>query len=914
MFGKFATKIFGSRNQRNLKRMGRMVDLINSAEEQIAGLDDGELAAKTDEFRRRSGEGESPEDLMSEVFAVVRETARRTLDMRHFDVQLIGGMVLYEGKIAEMRTGEGKTLVATLPAYLTAVCGGTVHVVTVNDYLAARDADWMGKIYKFLGLTVGVIVSGQDPESKRSAYACDIVYGTNNEYGFDYLRDNMAFGIEDRVQRSLDFAIVDEVDSILVDEARTPLIISGSTEDSTDLYVKINQIIPRLVRQHEEEGPGDFSVDEKNKQVFLTEDGHESTETLLLEAGLLDEGSSLYDVGNISLVHHLYAALRAHSLFQRDVDYIVRDRQIVIIDEFTGRMMAGRRWGEGLHQAVEAKEGVPIQHENQTLAAITFQNLFRLYDKLSGMTGTADTEAVEFQQIYGLEVMVIPTNMLMIRDDQPDLVYRTQGEKFKAICSGIEHCRDKQQPVLVGTASIETSEYLSGILRQSGIDHEVLNAKHHEQEARIIAQAGRPGAVTIATNMAGRGTDIVLGGNLEMELSDLDEGQEADRASIREKWQQRHEQVVKAGGLHVLGTERNESRRVDNQLRGRCGRQGDPGSSRYYLSMEDNLMRIFGSERVSGLMEKMGMEEGEAIEHSWVTRAIENSQKKVEGRNFDTRKQLLEYDDVANEQRKVIYEQRNRLMEVDDISDTIGMARTEVVNELIDVHLPPESLEEQWDIPSLEKEVEARFGLAMPVGQWLAEDDALHEETLRQRIESEVISAYEQKAAGVGEEVIRHLEKAIMLRVLDEQWKDHLAQMDHLRQGIGLRGYAQKNPKQEYKREAFGMFTEVLDRVKNETIGILSKIQIQTSAEVEELEVQRRRQGVDGREYLHPSATAEPLPTPHPEHQPNALAPQSGQAAAVTTQPFVRSGPKVGRNAPCPCGSGKKYKHCHGKL
>ena len=914
MFGKFATKIFGSRNQRNLKRMGRMVDLINSAEEQIAGLDDGELAAKTDEFRRRSGEGESPEDLMSEVFAVVRETARRTLDMRHFDVQLIGGMVLYEGKIAEMRTGEGKTLVATLPAYLTAVCGGTVHVVTVNDYLAARDADWMGKIYKFLGLTVGVIVSGQDPESKRSAYACDIVYGTNNEYGFDYLRDNMAFGIEDRVQRSLDFAIVDEVDSILVDEARTPLIISGSTEDSTDLYVKINQIIPRLVRQHEEEGPGDFSVDEKNKQVFLTEDGHESTETLLLEAGLLDEGSSLYDVGNISLVHHLYAALRAHSLFQRDVDYIVRDRQIVIIDEFTGRMMAGRRWGEGLHQAVEAKEGVPIQHENQTLAAITFQNLFRLYDKLSGMTGTADTEAVEFQQIYGLEVMVIPTNMLMIRDDQPDLVYRTQGEKFKAICSGIEHCRDKQQPVLVGTASIETSEYLSGILRQSGIDHEVLNAKHHEQEAGIIAQAGRPGAVTIATNMAGRGTDIVLGGNLEMELSDLDEGREADRASIREQWQQRHEQVVKAGGLHVLGTERNESRRVDNQLRGRCGRQGDPGSSRYYLSMEDNLMRIFGSERVSGLMEKMGMEEGEAIEHSWVTRAIENSQKKVEGRNFDTRKQLLEYDDVANEQRKVIYEQRNRLMEVDDISDTIGMARTEVVNELIDVHLPPESLEEQWDIPSLEKEVEARFGLAMPVGQWLAEDDALHEETLRQRIESEVISAYEQKAAGVGEEVIRHLEKAIMLRVLDEQWKDHLAQMDHLRQGIGLRGYAQKNPKQEYKREAFGMFTEVLDRVKNETIGILSKIQIQTSAEVEELEVQRRRQGVDGREYLHPSATAEPLPTPHPEHQPNALAPQSGQAAAVATQPFVRSGPKVGRNAPCPCGSGKKYKHCHGKL
>ena len=911
MFGKFATKIFGSRNQRNLKRMSRMVDQINSLEEQIAGLDDSALTAKTDEFRRRAGEGESPEDLMSEVFAVVRETARRTLDMRHFDVQLIGGMVLYEGKIAEMRTGEGKTLVATLPAYLTAVCGGTVHVVTVNDYLAARDADWMGKIYQFLGLTVGVIVSGQDPESKRSAYACDIVYGTNNEYGFDYLRDNMAFGIEDRVQRSRNFAIVDEVDSILVDEARTPLIISGSADDSTDLYVKINHIIPKLVRQHEEEGPGDFSVDEKNKQVFLTEDGHESAEAMLLESGLLNEGSSLYDVGNISLVHHLYAALRAHSLFQRDVDYIVRDRQIVIIDEFTGRMMTGRRWGEGLHQAVEAKEGVPIQQENQTLAAITFQNLFRLYDKLSGMTGTADTEAVEFQQIYGLEVMVIPTNMAMIRDDQPDLVYRTQSEKFSAILSGIEHCRDKQQPVLVGTASIETSEYLSGILRQSGIDHEVLNAKHHEREAGIIAQAGRPGAITIATNMAGRGTDIVLGGNLDMELADLGEGQKAEQASIREQWQQRHKEVVDAGGLHVLGTERNESRRVDNQLRGRCGRQGDPGSSRYYLSMEDNLMRIFGSERVAGLMEKLGMEEGEAIEHSWVTRAIENSQKKVEGRNFDTRKQLLEYDDVANEQRKVIYEQRNRLMEMDDISDTVGMARTEVVNELIDVHLPPESLEEQWDVPSLETDVEARFGLTMPISQWLAEDDALHEETLRERIESEVIGAYEQKAAGVGEEVIRHLEKAVMLRVLDEQWKDHLAQMDHLRQGIGLRGYAQKNPKQEYKREAFEMFTDVLERVKNETIGILSKIQIQTSAEVEELEVQRRRQSTGGREYLHPEITTEPLPAPESGDQPNVLSPESTAAA---TQPFVRGGPKVGRNALCPCGSGKKYKHCHGKL
>ena len=919
MFSNVATKVFGSRNQRMLKRMGRSVGEINAFEQAMSALGDDQLAAKTEEFRQRAVAGETPEALMAEVFAVVRETAKRVLDMRHFDVQLVGGMVLYDGKIAEMRTGEGKTLVATLPAYLTAVYGQTVHVVTVNDYLAARDAEWMGKIYRFLGLTVGVIVSGQDPAAKREAYACDIVYGTNNEYGFDYLRDNMAFAAEDRVQRALDFAIVDEVDSILIDEARTPLIISGPSEDSTDLYVKINTVIPRLERQHEEDGPGDFSVDEKNRQVFLSEQGHENAEALLVEAGLLDADSSLYDVGNISLVHHLYAGLRAHSLFQRDVDYIVRDRQIVIIDEFTGRMMPGRRWSEGLHQAVEAKEGVPIQQENQTLAAITFQNLFRLYGKLSGMTGTADTEAVEFQQIYELEVVVIPPNMEMIRDDLPDLVYRTQEEKFNAILDGIKDCREAKQPVLVGTASIESSEYVAGLLEKEKIEHAVLNAKHHESEAKIIAQAGQPGAVTIATNMAGRGTDIVLGGNLDLELTELGNAPEVEQAKAREDWQKRHDQVVAAGGLHVLGTERNESRRVDNQLRGRGGRQGDPGSSRFFLSMEDNLMRIFGSERVAGLMEKLGMEDGEAIEHSWVTRAIENSQKKVEGRNFVIRKQLLEYDDVANEQRKVIYEQRNRLMEVDDISETVDMARSEVVNEVIDVHVPPESLEEQWDIKGLESDLQTNFGLSMPVTEWLDKDNDLHEESLRRRVADEISTAYNQKGDSVGEPVMRHLEKAVMLRVLDEQWKEHLAQMDHLRQGIGLRGYAQKNPKQEYKREAFEMFTDVLNRVKHETISILSKVQIQTEAEVEQLEVQRREQDNRAREYLHPDAALE-QPQAGTDVPAQAAASLAGSgalpdaAADQAVQPFVRSQPKVGRNAPCPCGSGKKYKHCHGKL
>ena len=923
MFSKVATKIFGSRNQRLLRKMITLADKINAVESSLEALSDEDLKAKTGEFRERSAAGEGLQELLVEAFAVVREAGRRTLKMRHFDVQLIGGIVLNDGKIAEMRTGEGKTLVATLPAYLNAVCGNTVHVVTVNDYLAQRDADWMGQIYGYLGLSVGVVLSGQDNATKRAAYACDIVYGTNNEFGFDYLRDNMAFSAEDRVQRSLDFAVVDEVDSILVDEARTPLIISGPAEDSSELYTRIDKIIPVLERQapsegsndgeEEEEGPGDFSVDEKTRQVSLTEAGHENAERLLCEAGLLDENSSLYDVGNISLMHHLYAGLRAHSLFQRDVDYIVRDGQIVIIDEFSGRMMPGRRWSEGLHQAVEAKEGVAIQHENQTLASITFQNLFRLYDRLSGMTGTADTESVEFQQIYGLEVVVIPTNQPMIREDLSDLVYRTQKEKFEAIIEDIKACRSRNQPVLVGTASIETSEYLSGLLNKEKVDHEVLNAKQHDREAQIIAQAGKPAAVTIATNMAGRGTDIVLGGNVAMELEALNDDQAERTKLIETEWQGRHQQVVEAGGLYVLGTERNESRRVDNQLRGRCGRQGDPGGSRFYLSLEDNLLRIFGSSRVSGLMEKLGMEEGEAIEHSWVTRAIENSQKKVEGRNFDIRKQLLEYDDVANEQRKVVYDQRNTLMATDDISGTVTLAREEVIAEIIDRSIPPESLEEQWEVSELQQDLQTHFGIALPVAEWLKADDSLHEETLRGKISGEITKTYEEKTTAVGEPVMRHLEKAVMLKTLDEQWKEHLAQMDHLRQGIGLRGYAQKNPKQEYKREAFEMFSAMLNQVKNDVVGLLAKVQVQTESEVTDLEERQRQQGDQNRQYLHPNSPAPALAEGAAGPGQGVDTGSAGPAADVS-QPFVRSTVKVGRNEPCPCGSGKKYKQCHGKL
>ena len=906
MIGNILTKVFGSRNDRQVKKLGKLVEQINALEAEYEKLSDADLQAKTGEFRQRAADGESADKLLPQTFAVVREASKRALGMRHFDVQLIGGMVLDSGKIAEMRTGEGKTLVATLAAYHNAVLGKSVHVITVNDYLARRDAEWMGRIYEFLGLSVGVILSGQDPATKKAAYASDIVYGTNNEYGFDYLRDNMAFTAEDRAQGQLDFAIVDEVDSILIDEARTPLIISGPAEESTDLYNKINKLVPQLTRQLEEEGEGDYHVDEKAKQVFLTEQGNETAEALLSEAGLLAEGSSLYDVSNISQLHHMNAALRAHVLFQKDVDYIVKNDKIVIIDEFTGRMMEGRRWSEGLHQAVEAKEGVTIQQENQTLASITFQNYFRLYGKLSGMTGTADTEAPEFQQIYGLEVVVIPTHRDMVRDDQPDLVYRTAQEKFAAIIEAVKDCVTREQPVLVGTASIETSEYLSAQLKNASIPHQVLNAKHHESEAQIIAEAGRPGAVTIATNMAGRGTDIVLGGNLEIELSQAEEG--ADEQGVRDAWQHRHERVLEAGGLHVLGTERNESRRVDNQLRGRSGRQGDAGSSRFYLSMEDSLMRIFGSERVSGLMQKLGMEEGEAIEHPWVTRAIENSQKKVEGRNFDIRKQLLEYDDVANEQRKVVYAQRDDLMNVDDISEHIESMREEVVNSVIDTHLPPESIEEQWDIPELENALTAEFGITAPVAEWLKQDDSLHEESLRRKVLDTIREAYETKEKTLGDEVIRHLEKAVMLRVLDDQWKEHLANMDHLRQGIGLRGYAQKNPKQEYKRESFEMFTEMLARVRHDVVTILSKIQIQAESQVQSFEEEQRRD-TSKMEFLHEEAeaTVEEENTGGIELKPSGPPPEP-------VQTFVRDGRKIGRNEPCPCGSGKKFKQCHGKL
>ena len=906
-------KVFGDRNTRMLKKMNKTVEIINGLEDELQALDDAGLQAKTPELRGRIQAGETVQDILPLAFAVVREASRRTLGLRHFDVQLIGGMVLNGGKIAEMKTGEGKTLMATLPAYLNAVAGSSVHVVTVNDYLASRDAEWMGKLYNFLGLSVGVIMSGQGPEKKRAAYQSNIVYGTNNEFGFDYLRDNMAFSGDDRFQNGLGFAVVDEVDSILIDEARTPLIISGPAEGSNELYQKINQVVPQLVLQQEEEGPGDFSVDEKSRQISMTEEGHENAESLLIAAGLLEEGSSLYETGNISLMHHVYAALRAHNLFKKDVDYIVRDNQIVIIDEFTGRMMAGRRWSDGLHQAVEAKEGVDIQQENQTLASITFQNYFRLYDKLAGMTGTADTEAPEFLQIYSLEVVILPTNQPMIRKDQADLVYRTAKEKYDAIVEAIQDCVSKGQPVLVGTASIDSSEYLSSILKQKSIDHEVLNAKQHEREAEIVAEAGRPSRITIATNMAGRGTDIVLGGNLDLELSRLAED---EHESARAAWKERHQKVLDAGGLHVLGTERNESRRVDNQLRGRCGRQGDPGSSGFYLSLEDNLMRIFGSDRIATLMQKLGMEEGEAIEHPWVTRAIENAQKKVEGHNFDIRKQLLEYDDVANEQRKVIYQQRNMLMETEDISEFIRHNRAEVVDVVISRSVAPQSLEEQWDVPALEKDMKGEFGLEAPVQQWLDEDESLHEESLRKKLSESVEAMIQEKEDRVGPEAMRHFEKAIMLRILDDQWKEHLASMDHLRQGIGLRGYAQKNPKQEYKREAFEMFTQLLEDVKYTVSTTLARLHIPTEEEMVAMQEQQRQlQQEQEMNFIHPenSDQVETQERQAAEEQAKNRGVQR-QKQMPLQQTVVRQGKKVGRNDPCPCGSGKKYKQCHGKI
>jgi len=908
MASNFLNKIFGSRNARLIKRLDKVVAKITSMEAEVEPLSDEELRAKTDEFRERVANGTSINDLLPEAFAVVREAGKRALNMRHFDVQLIGGMVLNDGKIAEMRTGEGKTLVATLAVYLNALSGKGVHLVTVNDYLAKRDAEWMGKLYNFLGLSVGVILSGQDAEQKREAYAADITYGTNNEFGFDYLRDNMAFSTEDKVQRDLHFAIVDEVDSILIDEARTPLIISGPAEDSSELYEKINAIAPKLVPQageklEEGEEEGDYYLEEKSKQVFLTELGHQHVEEFLVEVGLLDEDESLYDAANIKLMHHATAALRAHTLFQRNVDYIVKDNEVIIVDEFTGRTMPGRRWSDGLHQAVEAKEGVQVQNENQTLAAITFQNFFRLYDKLAGMTGTADTEAFEFQQIYSLEVIVIPTSKAVARKDHADLVFLTPEEKFAAIVEDVKDCRERQQPVLVGTASIETSEYLSDLLDKQNIKHNVLNAKFHQKEAQIIAQAGVPGAITIATNMAGRGTDIVLGGNLEVELAEAGDISEDKRQQMTADWQKHHDTVLAAGGLHVVGTERHESRRVDNQLRGRSGRQGDPGSSRFYLSLKDNLMRIFASDRVSGLMQKLGMEKGEAIEHPWVNKAIENAQRKVEGHNFDIRKNLLEYDDVANDQRKVIYGQRAELMETDDVSESIAAMREAVVNEVISTYIPPESLEEMWDVAGLEKAMADEFMLSIPIQQWLDDDDDLHEETLRTRILEAMEQSYFEKEAMVGKSVLRHFEKAVMLKVLDEQWKDHLGMMDHLRQGIHLRGYAQKNPKQEYKREAFELFSQMLERVKREVVEMLSKIQIQAEEDVAAIDEQRRSTAPVS--YRH-DEIASPTAGEAPD--------ETKAVAEDAEKPFVREGRKVGRNEPCPCGSGKKYKQCHGRL
>jgi len=971
----FLTRIFGSRNQRLLRQYSKAVSRINALEEGLQALDDAALRARTDEFRQRFQDGESLDDLLPEVFAVAREAALRTLGMRPFDVQLVGGMVLNDGNIAEMRTGEGKTLVATLPAYLNAISGAGVHIVTVNEYLAQRDADWMRPVYEFLGLTVGVSKSGQLQEEKREAYNADITYATNNELGFDYLRDNLAFSLEDKVQRKLNFAIVDEVDSILIDEARTPLIISGPAEASTDLYAQINKLIPKLTPHKDpevaanfdimaknvtlidengaaivtggEDGEsntvmrleeavdiadsrqadlvlvddsdkvaacklvrrGDFTTDEKAKQAHVTEDGHQKVESLMARAGLLEEGESLYDAGNIRLLHHLNGALRAHAIYQKDVDYIVKDGEVVIVDEFTGRTMPGRRWSDGLHQAIEAKEGVAIKQENQTVASITFQNYFRLYNNLSGMTGTADTEAFEFQSIYGLEVVVIPTHRPMVRDDAPDLVYLTQKDKFEAIVDDISDCRDRGQPVLVGTTSIETSELLSSFLKQRKINHEVLNAKQHEREAIVVQHAGRPGAITIATNMAGRGTDIVLGGNLDAEIAAAGEG--ADAEAVRADWQLRHDAVIESGGLHIVGTERHESRRIDNQLRGRSGRQGDPGSSRFYLSMEDTLMRIFGDpDRTKALLSRAGMREGEAIESKLLSRQIERAQRKVEAHNFDIRKNLLEYDDVANDQRKVVYHQRSELMEADEVEESVAAIRDEVIDDIVSQYIPPGSLEEQWDPEGLSQALESEFGLRADVARWIREDKTLGEEGITDRCIAEGEQTYKKKEGTVGSELMRNVEKQVMLRQLDHHWKEHLAGMDHLRQGIGLRSYAQKNPKQEYKREAFEMFGAMLDLVKHDTVSILSRIRIQGEQDLDDSA--ERQRAAEAMRFQHAEASAlgagQAQPPAGGQRQP------AGAPRAEPVAQFVREGRKVGRNEPCPCGSGKKFKQCHGKL
>jgi preprotein translocase subunit SecA len=894
-------KVFGSRNDRLVKQYLQKVKAINALEPAMEALTDAEVAAKTAEFRSRLESGESLDKLLPEAFAVVREASKRVLGMRHFDVQMVGGMVLHDGKIAEMRTGEGKTLMSTLPAYLNALTGKGVHVVTVNDYLASRDAESMGRLYGFLGLTTGVNLSQMPHAEKQAAYAADITYGTNNEYGFDYLRDNMVYQMSEKVQRPLAYSIIDEVDSILIDEARTPLIISGQSEENTALYQQMNEVPARLVRQQDDESDGDYSVDEKSRQVLLSESGHERVEEILTEMGLLQPGGSLYDASNIMLMHHVYAALRAHALYFRDQHYVVQNNEVVIVDEFTGRLMSGRRWSEGLHQAVEAKEGVAIQKENQTLASITFQNYFRMYQKLSGMTGTADTEAFEFHSIYGLETVVIPTHRPMIRKDEQDQVYRTGRERDQAVINDIRERNAKGQPVLVGTTSIEANEMLSAELKKAGLPHNVLNAKQHEREAEVIAQAGMPGGITIATNMAGRGTDIVLGGSIQKELdaiaSDetLSDGDKVSRRdAIKAPWQLRHDSVLAAGGLHIIGTERHESRRVDNQLRGRSGRQGDPGSSRFFLSLEDPLLRIFASDRVAAIMDRLKMPEGEAIEHPWVTRAIENAQRKVEQRNFDIRKQLLEYDDVSNDQRKVIYEQRNELLASEDIGDTIRAMRIDVMNDTFNQYIVPGSMDEQWDVAGLEKALAAQFTIDLPLQQWLDEDKTLNEDGLRKKILEATDALHQEKEALVGAEGMRQFERAVMLQSMDTHWREHLSALDHLRQGIHLRGYAQKQPKQEYKREAFELFSGMLTAIKTEVTQITTTVQVRQPEDVAAVDLHGEPSNV---QYQHAE---------YNEAQDFAEA----EAAVSSAEGY----PKVGRNDPCPCGSGKKYKQCHGKL
>ena len=921
------TRVFGSRNERLLKHYGHTVAKINALEPQIAALSDAAFAGKTTELRKRYADGATLDELLPEAFAVVREAAKRTLRMRHFDVQLLGGMVLNAGKIAEMKTGEGKTLVATLPAYLNALTGKGVHIVTVNDYLAKRDAEWMGKIYRFLGLSVGVNVPYHElaleerNAAKRAAYAADITYGTNNEFGFDYLRDNMAMHVEERFQRGLNYAIVDEVDSILIDEARTPLIISGQAEDRTEIYHKMNQVAPLLTRQKEEkkkpddpEPPGDFFVDEKNHQIVLSEAGHEKSEQILTRVGLLPAGASLYEPAYINLVHQLYAALRAHHLFHRDQHYVVQNDEVVIVDEFTGRLMIGRRWSDGLHQAVEAKEGVQIQNENQTLASITFQNYFRMYGKLAGMTGTADTEAYEFQQIYGLETVVVPTHMPMVRADRQDQVYRTAKERYRAVINDIRDCYDRGQPVLVGTTSIENNELLSGLLQNEKLPHQVLNAKQHEREAQIVAQAGRPNGITIATNMAGRGTDIVLGGNVDKQCDFVEadeklapEEKKARVEKLRGEWQALRDQVVKAGGLHIIGTERHESRRIDNQLRGRSGRQGDPGSSRFYMSLEDPLLRIFAGERINRIMVMLKMPEGEAIEHPMVTRSIESAQRKVEARNFDIRKQLLEYDDVANDQRKTIYALRNELLESHDVSARIADLRAGVINDMFRIYVPEESVEEQWDIAGLEGALKSEFNLNLPIRKWLDKETELGEEELVQRIVAAADEAYRTKVPDPAREQWKQFERYQMLQVLDAHWREHLAALDHLRQGIHLRGYAQKNPKQEYKREAFELFGAMVESVKAEVIKTLTAVEIRTQEDIKPDDESH----VENVRPLHPGSGGAEEELAYAGNGDVALA---EAATKKKTQPVVRHAQKIGRNDPCPCGSGKKYKHCHGKL